>query len=536
MALTLGMLAPSALASIEGYSIASLQTKGASCIELLRSPDRQQVRRDFIANYADKTYTSEAQNQAWIESSLRNAQYERFYVVMENAELKRLNDEILKDKDLVTALTHFQKEVFLEQIQKDFPELQIKVYSDFKSVRLEVLSPIDTSMFARFKMSFDTANRSFYRNPPVREILRNTDLNQAPLWFALGVGETADQASLAARGARLKASRGQLFSESGFQYLMRQKIEIIQANYQELITELSETSLVENDKLKLQVYVLARKASTSEKLLAELRIEFGNVLSIDTANKIKELTMLADEFSPSMLIAKRETLTLHEAPFGAITLDFIGLGGENLKATTEALLSANGLRSALELTRTSEREVTELFILKKQNVSNVVKDYFNNRVSIKFSGDDGVIIPQREFWLRDQLALMRQLAALSPDPYFRMTTLHQRASQAEDSAQFITHAESIEKLLRPLIRQHMGSEINRQVSINAFISGDDQNRDVHLVLNSGLDFKRSEKDMLVKLFHQAVRDFEHQLRLQGEEMSYEAVEAYAITPSTPRAD
>src|SRR5690606_26032194 len=125
------------------------------------------------------------------------------------------------------------------------------------------------------------------------------------------------------------------------------------------------------------------------------------------------------------------TLTLHEAPYGALSLDFIGLGGENLKATAEALAQAQDLTAALELTRLSERAVTQSFIQRKQQVTEIVKEYFAHRVSIKFSGDDGIIIPHREFWLRDQLALLRQLSALSPEPYFRMSTLHQRVSQAE---------------------------------------------------------------------------------------------------------
>lgn len=533
------MVVQVALSAPEARANASLPARvsanGSPCLDLLRVPERQNVRNTFVTSYAEKIFASEAKNQAWIDSALYGSPQNRFYIEMENGFIKELNDVVLKDKDFVTALTNLQKEVFIEQFQNDFSDVSFRFYSDFKAIRIEILSPLTQGSFERMASTFRRANQKFIDHHLVKNSLRQEDLRLAPNWFSLGVGETADQAALAARGARKKKSRTQLFSDPDFQQHMLFQLAQVQDLHQELLDLFANTSLVESGRFKLPVYTWARKSSSAQKLLSELRIEYGAAqLNLQAAEKIKRLTDLANEFSPAVYIAKRETLTLHEAPYGVLSIDFLGLGAENLKATTESLLNVETLSQALLSTRASEQAVTQSFIDRKQAVTNVVNEYFNHRVKIKFSGDDGIIVPLREFWLRDQLFLIRELSKLSEEPFFRMTNLHQKAAQSEDHAQLISAAESMEKMLRPLIRQNMGSEMSRQLSlsVNVFMGDLEHEREVRLVITSGIDLKRVEKQTLVRLFQETVGSFQSSQKAHGEVLTYLAIEAYAITPST----
>lgn len=505
------------------------------CKELLQVPERQALRKLFIQQYAEATYTTARQNQTWIDRSLSQSRRARFYIVMENAWLKQLNDKILRDKDLVTALTHLHKELFLDELRSGFSDLSFRTYSDFKSVRLEVAGAFDDELFARFQQAFQQTNQNFRQHSVLKQILREEDLSSSPLWFALGTGSTADEASLAARGARRVDHRSLSFSDPEFQRLLQQELIRVRELYAEVLSLAQGSSLLESDTaLDLQVYVLARKAQNAEALLEELRMEYPDAdLSLGLAEHLLELIELSDHFSPSMLIAQRETLTLHEAPFGALSMDFIGLGGENLKATTEALAEARNIAEALRLARAYEREVTQRFTERKRQVENVLQEYFDHNVQIKFSGDDAVIVPGREFLLREQLFLVRKLAALYPRSYFRMSLLSHRSAQSDVSAQIMTHAEGIEKILRTLVQSHLGPEINRLLSLKVFILDEGLHRKVVLLLNARMEFNEYDREIMKQIFKMAVRRFERTVRDQGEDLSYEALDIYATFPSTP---
>ncbi|MGZ3722481.1 MAG: hypothetical protein ACXVA9_06105 [Bdellovibrionales bacterium] len=494
---------------------------------LLRKGYRQDIRESFVPKFAEKVYASDQENQKWIDVALSAAR--RIHVVAENSRLKELNDKIFKNKDLVTALTNFQKELFIEELRKRLPGLAYEFYSDFKSIRLAIAEPVSAEDYATLETVFTEANRRFYASPVLTQITRGMDMSRP--WFHMGVGQSADQAALAARYARIDGGAKQIryYWEPAVKKNLLEKLEIVRALHLELLEELHGTGLAGTTGLALDVFAEARKATLAEGLGANLsQMSLGAPVSLATAEKILKYLQATDEFSPNMLVAKRETLTIHDAPYGAISLDFIGLGAENLKSTVKALIESSDLEDAVRRTRAEERLVTKLFEQRKTLVRAAVDHFFDGQVTSRFSGDDGVIIPQREFLWSDQLFLIQKLSSLMPRPFFRMAVVNKEAAASANSSQIITHAESVEKKLRTLMLKQFGASLLNEMNFSVAIFDSGAHRKVYLAYGASRVFTEDEKKIFKKMFPQAVLAVQTDVQAQGEKISYEAVDIYAV--------
>ncbi len=477
-----------------------------TCEVLLRNDNRQELRNIFVKSYGSKVYASELENSDWIKRIYIESSRPKFYVAVKNSALKALNDDIVRDKDLVTALTNLHKEIFLRNLSEHLPKDIFRHYSDFKSIRLEILESPNENLIALIEELFLKTNAEFYSDPVLNVILRKEDL-VAGGWFTIGTGLSEGEAAMAARAARRTQSRIMRFSDSNFQAQMSQNLMRIKLLHSQISQKMD---------LSLDVYIHCRKTKEPRQLLQSLREEFPQAdLDLSLAEQLVTFCAVVDEFSPSLLTAGREILTLEHAPYGVMALDFIGLGAENLKATAETLLIANNLNEALYLTRLGERDVTEKFIARKSKVKEVVSDHFDKKVSIRFSGDDAIILPEREVSLQDQLFLLKKLSSIMPYPFFRMSTIYSTSRQVDASVKMISQAEAIEKTLRPLIRKNLGSIIAKGIHINVFNTkvGDDQK--VFLVLKVSVKLSLSQIQTLYSIFEQAVSVIEDEINSQG---------------------
>jgi hypothetical protein len=81
----------------------------------MRSSSRQIARQDLIQNYAERNLRSTADNQAWIDAAYSEGR-QGLYVEITASLLKQLNDEIIRNKDLVTAIVNLRKEIDVENL------------------------------------------------------------------------------------------------------------------------------------------------------------------------------------------------------------------------------------------------------------------------------------------------------------------------------------------------------------------------------------------------------------------------------------
>lgn len=481
------------------------------------------ARRSFKKKYAEKVYVSEEANQKWIDTAMVDTG-KCINVMIENAWMKKLNDKTFKDKDFVTALTNFHKEFVIEEMNKKFPRATGSLYSDFKTLRLTICGDVAQADLAAIQNAYVEANHRFYASPVLKQITRPSDVSEH--WFFMGVGRTADQAALAARYARANGGPGHFsyYWDANVLEGLDKLLKDAKAKHAEVLTAFEWTSI------PLEVYTAARKAANAQGMVEVLKLLYpAQAFTVNQAQKILDFAALADEFSPSMLVAKREILTINDAPFGALSIDFIGLGAENLQATANAVLEASSVDQAIQLARKYERDVTLSFVARKQEIVRVVEEFFAGRVSIRFSGDDGVIIPEVEFMLREQIYLLRRLSQLFAKPFMRMAAIN--GNSISDAGELITHAESIEKKLRAKFNDQLGVAVSNDIQMQVFIpEADPRGRNAYLILNLKRILNKEQKEIIRNSFHAAVKTLEEELRMSGAATTYSAADVYAMTP------
>lgn len=524
---------------------AAQEVREADCVVVLESspsiapamPNEEGLRQAFIEEYAEMIFADEAQNQAWIDDALKSLSIGDIHALIENSWMKKLNDKIIKNKDLVTALTNFHKKLFLEEFRKRRVPLKLEPYQDFKSTRLTLPATFDSKLLSELEAAFVAANSRFYSDPTLKAILRAEDMRDS--WFRMGIGQSETQAALAARDARDNggANNVSYYWDSKVKDRFTAKLESFKEMHKKILKALANTSLLVKERgwtgPHVDVFAAARKA-TPENFLQTLRDIFpGQTIDQSTAELILKYSELADEFSPSILVAKRELLTIHDAPFGAFSIDFLGLGAENLRGTVKALVKAKDLNDAVRLTRKHEREITEIFNFRKGLVRAAAYEYFQGQVSMRFSGDDGIIIPGREVTLRDQLHLVQKLAALLPKPYFRMALINAEGAAGNESSQLITHGESIEKELREVLRRKLGGPREREISLEVYITDTGKFRKVFLIMSGKKKLNEEEKKSVRNSFPLAVKTIEEQVRKQGLNIEYDPTEIFAIFGAKP---
>lgn len=498
---------------------------------LLRRQSNQIQRVNFTSRYADGIYATEAQNQNYMDLVAVDAPREHW--VMDVAVLKSLNRDT-NDKAFPTALVNYHKELLLEEIGARAPALRFALYSDFKSIRLATAGPVTLADRTSFENAFLAANRRFFKSPVVTKIVRSEDL-QKP-WFALGVASHADSAALAARVARTFAQNQiAYFDEPQVQELLRQKLTRVKSQHMELLKRLRHLRLINGGQLKLEVFAEARKTKHPETLAAALRQISGFAIDLETAQLLVDYIENVDTFSPNMLIAKRELLTIHEAPYGAISLDFIGLGAENLQATAKALVAASDVGDAVRRTREEEDVVTARFNTRKAWVEKAAREFFAGRVSVRFSGDDGVIIPGEEFPLRRQMEFIQVLAALSPKPFFRMAIIGADGATSPVSSELLTHSESVEKTMRQMLLNQLGPSLSSELHFGVMTPDHGEERKIFLLIGSKRKLSYSEAERVKEIFVVAVKSVEADVRAIGSRVTYEPFDVFSLKGLAPGA-
>ena len=462
-------------------TVLSPLTYANQCHSLLGAPQIHNQKQSFIAQYAEKVFRTIEQNSAWIRKAF-SSKAKGLYIEITASELKAMNDSIIKDKDLVTAIVNFNKLVnfdFLSSLEKQNDDSES--YSDFKTIRffLPVTQKAEQAELAKeIQDEFIKIDEAFNKKLIEKGILKGSDLKTQ--FFHIGIATTADLSSLAARKAKQKKQKSYLLFKENFSEIEKDRTDIINS-FKEIQNDSKMNFAFENNKMRLKVIELFRKNKEPHLFREAIRENLHMNISENQALKITDLLEKVDTYSPSLLISERTSVAIDSAPFGAYSIDFVGLGAKNLLSTLAGVLESS---SALDLTqkiREKEQEITEDFQDQKQMITDVVDQFFRKKSSpkeraaykeqfadIRFSGDEGIIVPPIEMTLSESLELQKLLFGVFNYSGLRMTFLHPNANNKIDT-NVVSTAENIEKALRKRAVGIIGLEILEQMQFNIFV-------------------------------------------------------------------
>lgn len=418
---------------------------------------------EFVSQYGTKVHVSVAENQKFIDlARASNAgkldPNSTIFVTQENAIMKKLNTE-LGNKDVVTALTTFQQERYLAEINKlkaRYPEIDFTNYQDFKSIQssLQVrdsrkFTPARrTQLLADLDRAFLKANKDLKAEMD-RLGISPKGLGSPDTWFRGGIGNSADRANLAARYSRRTSNQNPGFTNYDSGAVKDDLAGVLSStekirtqiagspNFAPLLSSADGATIPRSD-----VFDLVRKHSDPQDLAAAISSRYNlRSFSAADASLLQRYAKGVDEFSPSILIAKRESLDLSDARLGVVSADFVGMGGDNLRATAASMAGRNSVDSAVLGARKNEGVVTNTFNARKNRFRSIIGE------GSQCSGDDCVQVVKTIMTNQDKTRVMDRIARDPLTNQVRMTFVGPGVAP-EHRMILVTQGEAIEKALR----------------------------------------------------------------------------------------
>ncbi|WP_413586946.1 hypothetical protein [Bdellovibrio sp. HCB274] len=487
------------------------------------------TRNAFIQKYVDYNPTTVAQNEKFIALAEKGKSANAYFVNIENSQMKYLNDN-LKNKNLVTSITNYHKELVLERfkaLQKEFPDLKITEYSDFKSLRFAFEGKVTPEIEQRIQAIFKESNDEFVKFMRDNSLLRSSDKPQD--YFRAGVGNTADEAGIAARYAR-KTGPGEVvaFSNSGLKSELGAKIKSVEQDRVMLREKLANTKMLDGQTFQPEVFDIVRKNQGDSKAinLALMKRYSTPNISNEALEGLQRYVKNSDEFSPGLIVAKRELANLNDASQGGFTMDFVGLGSSNMKGTAEALAKSKDLDTALVEARLAEKQVTEAVNKQKSFFEKVVKESVEpGKLKSICSGDDCVAVATKPLTEQEKLKVLNRVADSKYAAKMRFAFVNDGVQSAEVRNTLSTHGESIEKLLR----KNLGTQF-KGFKLDGLTFGVDMRTDtlnqgtVKLLMGQSQDIylTKSERARIKEVFKKTVQEFNDSVYKKTSSARYEA--------------
>lgn len=429
------------------------------------------ARKDLIEVYSGRKITTEAQNRDWIRRGSKvEPDGKSKFLVIENSQMKELND-ISLDKDLVTGLTNKRLEMTHDAVNdllKKYPQVESVPYSDFKSVRY-AFSPKPPA--TKLPDDFEAQLQKVYQqtNDQFADFIRSNGL-QGKLgdpanWFHGGTGKTGDQASYAARQSRGQASNAlNDFDNAGTQQRLSQNLTRTEGMRQNLANDPGLAPLMDASKgrtsLKTEVFEILRKTNDPSQVQKQIAKSLGIKVDEKQAQRMIAYADSVDGFSPSINVPLRESSSLTPAENGGISLDFKGIGAKNMKETAEAVASSKTGSRAIEESRLGESGVTASFASSKMEINKTLQEIAEKngyKFTIRSSGDDMVILPDKPFTTQVKQQISEALARKVPPSSLRLSSIPAGVQQSERAALGVL-GEDIEKRLRQKLQGQIPRE------------------------------------------------------------------------------
>lgn len=254
---------------------------------------------------------------------------------------------------------------------------------------------------------------------------------------------------------------------------------------------------------KLGTVDIYRKNSTPYKFKQAIFEAYGDHISMVEARRIVKFFEAVDLFSPSLIVEDRTTVTVNEAPHGAFSMDFAGLGAQNLLGTIEALLQAETAEEGIQLARVKEQEVTKIFNERKKELVEKIEFYFGQgNTHVAFSGDEGVVVPSREIRLFDIMQLHALFFEVFGESKLRLTFMPPDQNGSGVDTSLVSAAEAVEKTLRRELTGELPPELMEATQFLIHMEPIDgtQNYRMRLIMYSGVEHTTNQRNHLRQVF------------------------------------
>lgn len=405
---------------------------------------------------------------------------------VENSIQKKLNDSIVGDKKMVDAINNSFIAKLHANLKAD-PEVMSRVkgqYQDYKSLRLRLeLKPGDVASDFEKRLAdiYKKSNQEFvdeFQKEGLTKLIppRTDEVVDVSNWFLSGVGDSALEANMAARGARAAGF------ENGKAVTMtfKQQVDSMHADVnsiegirkglalnQALLKSgvMVKTSTGEVIPSKDMIGILRKtKMADCENLAeynAKIRAKVKTFFKDDISDKnIEDLTTYfakVDSISPPLFQRERVAINLGEAKNGIVSVDFAGVGVDNAYEQMKALSAVHYaqkdkgilLKDAFEKVQTNVDKVTDEMNMAKRAFSKST----NDASPVKYSGDDGILMPEKSWDAGKKQDLVKSLANTGDPGKYRVTFVGTEFTSggtipAMARSQYVVRAEGIEKTLR----------------------------------------------------------------------------------------
>lgn len=442
---------------------------------------RETERGDFIQEYLQKSFITTAENEKWIEiaNQITNEE-DYFFLDIENSKLKYLNDHLV-DKDLVTAACNLHKELVMDGLKKLFKanRLVFYPYSDFKSVRIALKRPFNKKFINRLDQTLQTINNQYTLTLVAKGVVRHSDAPQN--WFRFGFGKTADQANMAARYSRNRIANELVdFDHPEVQENLKQTLNLTRTLLKKLnaINALHPFMIQRGDqKILMRVlFEITRKNPAISGLQSTLSKRLSVYLNPEQTELLKQYVEQVDRFSASLYVAKREIATATEATYGAISLDFTGLGSFNLFETAIGLTIANSVHDAVLEARLAEQRITTKFHQSIHEKRKVIFDYLRTKkgqtdLQSLCSGDDCIFILAGLLSEKEQRELIVKLSKTEVPSAIRVAFIGHQIEVPDMRNQLAAHGETIEKFTRDELYGKLPYEKMNHILLGVIMKG-----------------------------------------------------------------
>jgi len=525
-----------------------------------------------IAKYENYILTSPKLNARWIDNA--KSSNAGLYLDIENAALKRLNDTI-GDKSFVTALTNIHKDIVSAKVNKlleKYPEVDIEVYSDFKSVRYafvpkDMPEDLKQALMKDLNSTYKEANEEYANLVKSMDGIPKTELPEQ--WFQGGLGVTADQAGQSAKKARQISRPAQLTSFDEIQSLIEVDTKSITSFSSKLNDghPLARAGLTENipgsssQTVALPVFEVVRKIKSptrdelkvfkseylketgkeinyedasallsSRRLANELNTKFGSELSEQNARELLDYSTKLDSLTPGLWVKERVNANLNDAVNGGMSGDVTGMGARNIRQVAYDIAQTSDKSAAgiVDAARKGEQAVTKTFDDIKNNFKTTVKDVLDKR-GIKYSdpcsGDDCVMVPKSKLKESDENALVNAFAKQSNPSQYRLSFIPEGV-KGSDRTNLAVHGELVEKELRKRILGVADGKIDHsklsQLTIATKMPGKINDGGVGLILGVGenANLTSAERKILETQLNSAVKKVNEALAKEAPEKSF----------------
>lgn len=492
----------------------------------------KQNRTAFIERNLQKTFTTPEQNQKWIDlADMTSKKGEVMFLDVENAYLKKLNDTT-KDKNFITSLTNKHKEIMFLKM-KEFglknPGLEIIPYSDFKSTRFAFKGQIPANLQDQLAGVFADANKDFTTVIRASSVVKAEDPIED--WFRSGLGQTADQANMAAKYSRSVEGQNilQNYSSPNIQeklYTTKGRIENLRENIQKNFADknqiLEKIEGTEKYILKSDVIDVIRKSDSTESARESMKKFYGVDVTESQALEMKNYISDVDQFNPGIRTAKREFANFSEATNGGLSADFAGMGASNLSGTGKALAKANDLDSAIKLTRLEEKRITQEFVQKKENFENKVNQYLVSKkhmgqTTINCSGDDCVVITAKNLDAKTKTELVQRLSRDDSPAGLRLAFIRDQIEDPATRNILASHGESVEKILRKKIAGEVPTEKLQKILFSVDVKGQNFGEgEMKLIIgNSQVQLTPAERQKIQTVFKDSVKELNQLINIDS---------------------